>query len=409
MKLAMMVFLFSMSCTAALAVPLEHFTSKPILADLRDLQALGFPVLAQDDSTQVGYTLITPVMQQRLQERAHSVGKCGGFEDLTTQSKAISQNSGGILSQLAQIKQKNDLYTKIPYKPWDLVENPAITAALARVQQGNLQDTVTWLSSYPSRYNHADDPNKHVVAMQSKLQAMLQAASLPYAIDLIDHQATQQKTVRVRLVGSQHPDEIVVLGAHLDSINQEDGDDGAAPGADDNASGSADLIEALRIMLTQPQPQRTVEFFWYAGEESGLLGSAEISDQYQVAKKDVIAVLQLDMTLFPGSGELVIGNMTDFTSSWLRDYLKQVNDVYIHARLVDSECGYGCSDHASWYRHGYPTIFPFEATMDQMNGHIHTADDTLAIASDFTHSQAYARLALVFAMDLANSTARQPY
>ena len=162
-------------------------------------------------------------------------------------------------------------------------------------------------------------------------------------------------------------------------------------------------------MMTKAQPKRTVEFFWYAGEESGLLGSAEIAKQYKADKKDVVAVLQLDMTLFPGSGELVIGSMTDFTSSWLRDYLKAANETYIHARIVDDKCGYGCSDHASWNRQGYPALMPFEATFRKSNKNIHTTRDVISPESNFKHSAAYTKIALVMGMDLANSTARQPY
>lgn len=181
-----------------------------------------------------------------------------------------------------------------------------------------------------------------------------------------------------------------------------------APGADDNASGSANLIEALRILMTRPQPERTIDIFWYAAEEQGLLGSAEIAKQYKAEKKDVIAVLQLDMTLFPGSGELVIGSMTDFTSAWLRDYLKAVNETYLHARIVEDRCGYGCSDHASWSRQGYPALMPFEATFKASNKNIHTSKDIISPALSFKHSAVYSKIALVMALDLGNSTARQP-
>jgi leucyl aminopeptidase len=182
-----------------------------------------------------------------------------------------------------------------------------------------------------------------------------------------------------------------------------------APGADDNASGSANLIEALRIMLAQPQPQRSIDFFWYAGEEQGLLGSAEIAKTYKAQKADVIAVLQLDMTLYPGAGESIIGSMNDFTSAWLRDYLKAMNDTYLHAQIVDDKCGYGCSDHASWNRQGYPALMPFETTFRGMNHNIHTAKDVITPDSNFRHSMLYTKIALVMAMDLGNSDARQPY
>jgi leucyl aminopeptidase len=155
-------------------------------------------------------------------------------------------------------------------------------------------------------------------------------------------------------------------------------------------------------------PERTLEFFWYAGEESGLLGSAEIAEDYKNNGRDVVGVLQLDMTLFPGNGELVIGNVSDFTDAWLRDYFVRINDAYLHARLVDDKCGYGCSDHASWHRRGYATLLPFEATTQTMNPDIHTERDLITSRSSFSHSAVFARLAVIFALDLGNSTQRPP-
>ncbi|WP_413943555.1 M20/M25/M40 family metallo-hydrolase [Bdellovibrio sp. HCB-162] len=409
MKMAALALLFVASNAMAHVPSLENFETKPILADLKDLRALNIPVLAKDESVEVGYAIVTPLMQQRIQERAHSVGKCGGFEDLSTDVMLQSNGFDKMLNEMAKIKEKNDLYERAPFKILSLEKNAGIEAALSEVSENNLRSYVQWLSAFPNRYNRDSQPNKHVVEMKQRLEAMLSNATIPYEISEITHSSTQQNSLRVRLVGSARPNEIIVLGGHLDSINQSWGGGKAAPGADDNASGSANLIEALRILMNKTQPERTVEFFWYAGEESGLLGSAEIAKQYKAEKKDVVAVLQLDMTLFPGSGELVIGSMTDFTSAWLRDYLKAMNDTYLHARIVDDKCGYGCSDHASWNRQGYAALMPFEATFRASNQKIHTANDIISPDSNFKHSAVYTKIALVMAMDLANSQARQPY
>ncbi|MGZ3771213.1 MAG: M20/M25/M40 family metallo-hydrolase [Bdellovibrio sp.] len=408
MKIAMMSLLLAASTASAHVAPLENFKSKPILADLKDLRALNIPVLAKDENVEVGYAIVTPLMQQRIQSHAHSVGKCGGFEDLSQDKMFLGQGFESALVDLAKLKEKNDLYERAPFRLLGVQTNPQIENALAEVSEANLQDTVNFLSTFPNRYNRDTAPNKHINDFKQRLESMLSNGNLPYEISEITHSSTRQNSVRVRLVGSERPNEIVVLGGHLDSINQS-GNRSVAPGADDNASGSANLVEALRILSHKTQPKRTIEFFWYAGEESGLLGSAEVAKQYKAENKDVIAVLQLDMTLFPGSGELVIGSMTDFTSAWLRDYLKSMNDAYLHATIVDDRCGYGCSDHASWYRQGYPTVMPFESTFRGSNKNIHTARDVISPESNFKHSAVYTKIALVMAMDLGNSDARQPF
>ncbi|WP_253715743.1 M28 family peptidase [Bdellovibrio bacteriovorus] len=388
---------------------LETFDTKPVLADLNDLRALNIPVLAKDEYVEVGYAVITPVMQQRLQERAHKVGKCGGFEDLSQDMGLMSLGFDHMLTSMADMKAKEELYSRAPFRALALMAEPKIQTALNEVSEENLRSYVQWLSAFPNRTATSAQPNYHVTEMKTRLEAMLAGGSIPYQIEEIPHKSTKQNTLHVRLVGKDRPNEIIVLGGHLDSINQSWGGGKTAPGADDNASGSANLIEALRILLAQPQPQRTIDIFWYAAEENGLLGSAEIAKSYKAANADVIAVLQLDMTLFPGSGEFVIGSMNDFTSAWLRDYLKAMNDTYLKAKIVDDKCGYGCSDHASWNRQGYPALMPFEATFRGSNKNIHSAKDVVSPESNFKHSMLYTKIALVMAMDLGNSTARQPY
>lgn len=410
MKTALGFALLLVASTAVAHVPgIESFETKPILADLNDLRALNIPVLAKDERIDVGYAIVTPLMQQRIQERSHQVGKCGGFEDLSLDMHVQGAGFNSILDSLVKIQEQNALYERAPFAPLALEKKAEIEMALNEVSEENLRTYVQWLSSFPNRNNRDPEPNRHVEEMKTRLEAMLAESQIPYEVSTINHTSTKQKTLKVRLVGSQRPNEIIVLGGHLDSITQGWGGGKIAPGADDNASGSANLIEALRIMMSKQQPQRTVEFFWYAGEESGLLGSAEIAKQYKAEKRDVIAVLQLDMTLFAGSGELVIGSMTDFTSAWLRDYVKAANETYIHARIVDDKCGYGCSDHASWNRQGYPAVMPFEATFRQSNKNIHTSRDLISPDSNFRHSAAYTKIALVMGMDLANSESRQPY
>lgn len=387
---------------------LENFQTKPIFADLKDLKALGIPVFAKDELAEVGLAVVTPQMQQKIQERAHLVGKCGGFESLPAGGPEALSAYVESLGNLNQRVQSELQYARAPFQLMALPKDGAIEAALNELKESNLRADVQWLSSFPTRYNKAADPNVHVLQMKQKIEAILQSSKVPYEVTLIGHRQTKQQSLRVRLPGSERPDEIIVMGGHLDSINQGWGGT-SAPGADDNASGSSNLMDILRVVTQKAQAKRSIEFFWYAGEESGLLGSSEIAQTYKQQNKNVIAVMQLDMTLFPGAGEMVLGSMTDFTSAWLRDYLKAANDTYLHIQIAEDKCGYGCSDHASWYRQGYSTLMPFEATMRSMNGNIHTSKDTVTPAMSFSHSMIYSKIGVILAMDLANSTQKQLY
>jgi leucyl aminopeptidase len=384
---------------------------KPVLADTNLLDAAGAHILATDQESGVSYAQITPEVEARLSRLAHASGKCGGFEVLHENGllpASLTETSlQNIFGAFSERRAKDQLFESSPRFLSAVTKNPAIESALSQVSEENVRATVQFLSSYPTRVHRTNNPNEHVLAFKSRIEAILAGSSLSYQVELVDHSSTRQKSLRVRILGAARPSEIVVLGGHLDSISQDWMGSKNAPGADDNASGSADLLEALRILSRQGQPSRTVDFFWYAGEEGGLLGSAEIAQTYKSAKADVIGVLQLDMTLFPGAGEFTLGSMTDFTSAWLRSYLEDLNTTYIKARIVNDRCGYGCSDHASWHRQGYPAIIPFEATFNSMNHDLHTTRDIITSTSNFRHSAMFAKIALAFAMDLANSTARE--
>lgn len=391
---------------------LENFSTKPVLADLQDLKALNIPVLAKDIDSGVGYAVITPEMQWRLQVRSHQMGKCGGFEQLANEEVANISVTIESLKKLSRQVKKELLYQSTPFRAVSISGRDEITQAVAEVDEGNLRYLVQWLTSFPNRYNKGADANVAINELKMRLESMLGEATIPWEVDFIKHTSTPQYSVRVRLPGKSKPSEIVVLGGHIDSIVSGGwgaGDSSIAPGADDNASGSSNLIETLRIIMNKAQPERTVEFYWYAGEESGLLGSAEIAKQYKAERKTVIGALQLDMTLFPGSGEGTIALMTDFTSSWLNDYMTELNRVYVKANMIRDKCGYGCSDHASWYRQGFPSTVPFEANMNKMNKQIHTKNDVISPQLNFKHSALFSKLAVAYAMDLANSNLSQPY
>src|SRR5262249_33031447 len=131
-------------------------------------------------------------------------------------------------------------------------------------------------------------------------------------VKLFEHPRWQQPSVIAEIPGTgQYKDEIVVIGAHEDSINIDPGKT-RAPGADDDASGVAALLEIHRTLLANGyQPARTIHFITYAAEEVGLYGSQAIAQSYKRAKKKVVGVVQFDMTMFPGSGQNIVF-MTDF-------------------------------------------------------------------------------------------------
>ena len=381
-----------------------------VLSDVGLLEAVGAEVLAVESETGVGFAQLSKEQQERLTHLAHDRGACAGFEALPYRVQDLHGFLlDSVFGELKTQALRNKRFTAAASLLGDEVQfNQDIDAMLKEVSETNLRDSVAFLSSFKTRSYQATDADAPILAFKARIEAQVQGAKVPVKVELIKHSRIKQSSIRATITGSKRPSEIIALGGHVDSINQSWMGGRDAPGADDNASGSSNILEALRVIAHSGiQPERTLEFFWYAGEEGGLIGSGEIAAEYKKQNKDVVAVLQLDMTSFPGDGEFTLGSMSDFTSAWLRTYLVSLNSVYIKARIIDDKCGYGCSDHASWHRQGYPALMPFEASFSKSNKKIHTDRDRIDNDTSFRHSAIFSRIAVAMAMDLGNSQKRQ--
>jgi len=205
--------------------------------------------------------------------------------------------------------------------------------------------------------------------------------------------------VITRILGSgPHADELVIIGGHEDSING--GATGRAPGADDDASGSSTVLEIFRILVANNfKPDRTLEFHAYAAEEVGLRGSQAIANSYAAEGKVVAGMMQLDMTGYIAAGRQPVVELNqDFVSAELTTFVGKLINAYSEIGWVGGRCGYACSDHASWFRAGYPASFPFEGPVTNPN--IHTTRDTIDRLS-MEHSVEFAKIGIAFAVEMS--------
>lgn len=100
------------------------------------------------------------------------------------------------------------------------------------------------------------------------------------------------------IAGTSKPAEIVLMAAHLDSINDKtDNPADPAPGADDDASGCAALLVAAAGMK-DVRFERTVRFVFTTGEENGILGSAAYAKKLKDEGQNVVGVVNLDMIAY---------------------------------------------------------------------------------------------------------------
>jgi hypothetical protein len=163
--------------------------------------------------------------------------------------------------------------------------------------------------------------------------------------------------------------EVIVLGAHYDHVGHGThgnslailgGDlenDSIHNGADDNASGSAVLLELAESLATSPvRPRRTIMFQWYSGEEVGLLGSLHWVKEPTVDFDRVVAMLNMDMVgRLTGSTLMVGGVGTTPAFEGLVRAAADAEDV----DLILDQVGAAPSDNASFHQADVPVLFFF--------------------------------------------------
>lgn len=181
-----------------------------------------------------------------------------------------------------------------------------------------------------------------------------------------------------RWTGTQFPDEWLIVGGHYDSRNSNINSIVNTPGAEDNASGCAGVIELARV-LTAFQPQRSILFMCYAGEEQGLYGSkahvTALTASGDLAK--VQAVLTMDMIGYSADTTLDVLFESNATwSAYLNRYAAAAATYVPALRVTLSTNPFG-SDHVPYLNAGKQTLLAIENDWDIYPSY-HRSTDTVA-------------------------------
>ncbi len=317
---------------------------------------------------------------------------CGGFMFHASEAQARTALASGAV-QVAPAATR----------PSYAVTNQALAEPiLARMEEQRIAATIGHLSAFVNRY-YSSSHGADAANWLSKTWSEIAAGHSGIAVTPYAHGGYSQRSVIATIAGSDKASQVVILGAHLDSINVG-AERGAAPGADDDASGVAGLTEVLRVLAAASyKPRRTIKLIGYAAEEVGLRGSQDIARDFQKNKVDVVGVLQLDMINFKGSAKDIY-LISDYTDAQQNDFLGKIIAAYLPALTVGTDrCGYACSDHAAWSALGYATSMPFESLVAQDNPHIHSKHDSYVNSgSQSAHALKFARMAAAYAIELGS-------
>ncbi len=189
--------------------------------------------------------------------------------------------------------------------------------------------------------------------------------------------STYPNVVGQRL-GTTNPNDIYIIGGHLDDMPSS----GLAPGADDNASGSVATLIAADI-LTQYDWSCTLRFAVWTGEEQGLRGSAAYATRAKNANETIKGYLNMDMIAFNAGAPNEINlfakstvpgsvSMMDLYADAITAYgLNLVPVKYTNDTLGDR------SDNKSFWDKGYASMLAIEDYYGDFNTRYHTANDKL--------------------------------
>lgn len=204
---------------------------------------------------------------------------------------------------------------------------------------------------------------EEIAKEKSQATKLLISGFVFLSTDIIRKEVPAQNVIGV-LEGSDPvlKQENIVIGAHYDHLGRGgEGSGSLSPdsneihhGADDNASGTAGVLELARIFSAQqPKLKRTVIFIAFGGEEEGLLGSNYYVNHPLVPVANTVAMINMDMIGRLRDRKLAIGGVG--TAPEWREVIGKENPF----ELSLSEDGLGPSDHSSFYLKQIPVLFFF--------------------------------------------------
>ncbi len=282
--------------------------------------------------------------------------------------------------------------------------NPTIREMLDQVNQDSLEATVQHLQDYGSRIWNSDNAFAASDWIASRMEALgLEVEQQPFnANTWMGSGAAAPNVIGIQR-GTLYPDTYVVCGSHFDSFSYEAMmGGGTAPGADDNATGVASVLESARIM-TQYEFEYSIIYCAYGCEEMGLYGSEAYASRCQQQGMDIIGYFNNDMNGYLYGDQIHIDCIYPNSVEPIGTYYMNVGSVY-YPELPIRHVNFneGDSDHTSFNNHGYMGIYPFE-DYQHYSPYIHTPNDIIGTSvTSFEMSQQYCQMNIACLAEIAN-------
>jgi hypothetical protein len=249
----------------------------------------------------------------------------------------------------------------------DLPQLLAREGALGMLTDGAKEDGLLTMSGTPLQpYPLPNIVLPHeTYAMFARLRAAGQTVTVRADIAntlTVDTLRSENTIAEIR--GAEHPEEVVLVGAHLDSWD-------LATGATDNGAGAIAVLEAARILAAaKVRPARTIRFALFTGEEEGLMGSAAYAQAHASELGQYQAVLVLDN----GTGRITgiaLQGRRELHDAWA-SLLAPISPL---GPFSIRSANKGGTDHLSFLPYGVPAFNYDQATLGYNHTH-HSQVDT---------------------------------
>ncbi len=258
------------------------------------------------------------------------------------------------------------------------------------IQGVNLDSLVSYVRILSGEDSVTIDGNRELIKSRSSFQASDRALSAQYLLEKLESFGlpTQEhiysnsgNNIIATQTGTESPDKIFVICAHYDAVTDY--------AADDNASGTAAVLEAARLLSEYELPNTILYALWDE-EEIGLIGSEEYALDAAVNGAQIDGVINIDMIGWDGDHDmnLEIHSHSIGNSTAISDLLVTVNDLYDLAIVpVVKTPGTPYSDHRSFWDQSYGAVLLIEEYWGgDFNPYYHTVNDKIEIFNmDFFH------------------------
>jgi Iap family predicted aminopeptidase len=260
-----------------------------------------------------------------------------------------------------------------------------ISEYLSQVSADSIESYITHLQNFGSRDAQYTPTTKPVARWI--LKKFVSFGFLNSAIDSfkceISGDTLWQYNVIAMMTGKVNPSRVLIIGAHHDSYT---GIPNNAPGADDNASGVAGVLETARILKKNNfQNPYTIKFITFAAEEYDMLGSRDYVNKAVSSGEDIQMMINFDMISFllpdSVSGQWYISERKYQNAAWLIDLADYIRTNFTILAPYYKNGYYSDSD--VFYQFGYPAVFlqEYYGPYASAAGHhpfIHTINDVVS-------------------------------